>query len=427
MKNAENRKKTAANRDFCDDRVILHCDCNSFFASVEAALNPALKGVPMAVCGSEEDRHGIVLAKNEEAKAYKIETAETVWSARKKCPHLITVPPHYDAYAEFSQRINRIYDRFTDLVEPFSIDESWLDVTASRNLFGSGEEIAEAIRRAVKEEIGVTVSIGVSFNKMFAKIGSDYKKPDAITVISRDNFEQIVYPMPVSAMMYVGARTAAELRTLGIRTIGDLAAASPAYLVARIGKNGEMIHRYALGLDDAPVHARGEKAAPKSVGNGMTFRRDLVSPEEIRVGVEALSEEVAARLRTAGMRATGVSVSVKDTLLQTTSRQVQLDQPTNLSRELGEAAYRLLLHTWNVGRPIRAITVTAIQLIEEGDGGEQLSLFSEDRDRRHERNERIELTLDRIRGRYGNAAIATGAVLGSDFGAEPSRRETEKG
>ncbi len=419
----ENAGKNAANAVGGKERVVLHCDCNSFFASVETVLDPSLRDVPMAVTGSEADRHGIVLAKNELAKAYGIETAETVWSARKKCRDLVTVTPRHRAYAEFSARINAIYARFTDLVEPFSIDESWLDVTASQNLFGGGEEIAETIRKTVKEEIGVTVSIGVSFNKMFAKMGSDYKKPDAITVISRENFRQIVYPMPVGAMMYVGARTARELSLMGIRTIGDLAAASPAFLAARLGKNGEMIHRYALGMDEEPVHPASEREAPKSVGNGMTFRRDLVTTEEIRVGIEALSEEVAARLRAAGLRTCTVSISIKDPNLQTVSRQTPLPHPTDLARELAAEAYRLLVSTWNLGRPIRAITVTAMNLTDGEDGGEQISLFSEERDRRHEKNERIENTLDRIRDRFGKDAIATGAVLGSDFGAEPHKKK----
>jgi len=190
------------------ERVILHCDCNSFFASVETALNPAYSGVPMAVCGSEEDRHGIVLAKNELAKKYGIVTAETVYSARKKCPSLVIAPPHYKAYSEYSKRVNEIYARYTDMIEPFGIDESWLDVTASKKLFGSGEEIAERIRKEVKEEIGITVSIGVSFNKVFAKLGSDYKKPDAITVISKENFRQIVFPLPASDLLFVGKKTA---------------------------------------------------------------------------------------------------------------------------------------------------------------------------------------------------------------------------
>ena len=207
-------------------RVILHCDCNSFFASVETVLNPAYKGVPMAVCGSREDRHGIVLAKNEEAKKYGIVTAETIYSAQKKCPNLVIAEPHHDKYVEFSRRVGEIYAEYTDLIEPFGIDESWLDVTASYKLFGSGEEIAEKIRRRIKEEIGITVSIGVSFNKTFAKLGSDYKKPDAVTVINEENFRSIVYPLPVSDLLYVGKKTADQLFRLGIRTIGDLAATS---------------------------------------------------------------------------------------------------------------------------------------------------------------------------------------------------------
>ncbi len=415
--------KTAANSQNSRDRVILHCDCNNFFASVETVLDPSLRDIPMAVTGNEADRHGIVLAKNQLAKAFGIETAETVWSARKKCRDLVTVAPHYDAYADFSARINRIYERFTDLVEPFSIDESWLDVTASQNLFGNGEEIAEIIRRTVKEEIGVTISIGVSFNKLFAKMGSDYKKPDAITVISRENFKQILYPLPVATMLYVGTRTAEELNRMGIRTIGELAATSPAYLVSRLGKNGEMLHRYASGEDDDSVKHTDERAAPKSIGNGMTFRRDLTTAEEVRVGIESLSEEVAARLRAVGLSARTVSVSIKDPLLQTVSRQAGLLNPTNLSRELAGEAYRLLLSSWNFSRPIRAITVIAMNLTPLGECGEQLSLFSEERDRRHERTERIENTLDSLRGRFGRGVIATGAVLGSDFGAEPRKKK----
>lgn len=412
------------------DRVILHCDCNSFFASVETVLNPAYRGVPMAVCGSQEDRHGIVLAKNEQAKKYGIQTAETVWSARKKCPDLVIAPPHHDAYVEFSRRINRIYDRYTDLVEPFSIDESWLDVTGSQALFGDGPAIAEEIRRAVKEEIGVTISIGVSFNKMFAKIGSDYKKPDAITVITRDNFKQIIYPLPVEAMMYIGPRTAALLRNCNIFRLGDLAGASRAFLVSRLGKAGELIYDYVRGEDDSPVHARGDRAAAKSVGNGMTFRRDLETAEEIRVGIAALCEEIAARLRATGQKATTVSVAIKDTLLQTVSRQRPIATATNLARELAEAAFSLARETWKIGRPIRAITVTAMNLVRMDEGGEQIGWFCEEEVFRREKHTRLEGTLDEIRGRYGKSAISSGAVLCSDFyvpsGKSPSKIEKKK-
>ena len=401
------------------DRIILHCDCNSFFASVETVLNPAYAGVPMAVCGSQEERHGIVLAKNELAKKYGIETAETVWSAKQKCPGLVIAPPHHDAYVEFSHRINKIYDRYTDLVEPFSIDESWLDVTGSQKLFGDGMAIAESIRQAVKSEIGVTISIGVSFNKMFAKMGSDYKKPDAITLISRDNFKQIVYPLPVRAMMYIGPRTAAAVEGCNIRTIGALAAASPTFLAGRFGKMGEQIHAYACGIDDSPVLSRAERAAPKSVGNGMTFRHDIVSAEEIRAGLGFLSEEVAARLRAVGRRATTVSVAIKDTMLQTISRQMALDTPTNLGRELADAAMRLTRRAWNIGRPIRALTVTAMNLIALDEGGEQIGFFDAEKDRRREKTTRIEDTMDKIRARYGRSSIDSGATISSDFGIAP--------
>ena len=261
------------------ERVILHCDCNSFFASVETALNPCYKDVPMAVCGSEEDRHGIVLAKNELAKKCGIVTAETVYSARKKCPNLFIVKPHYDAYSDFSRRVNAIYADYTDKIEPFGIDESWLDITASIRYFGSPEKIAEGIRRRVKEEIGITVSIGVSFNKVFAKLGSDYKKPDAITYITPENYKDILFSLPASDLLFVGKRTAEELRSMGVRTIGELAATHRSLLVSRFGKMGEMLYEYSNGLDESPVVA-GVVSDAKSISNGFTFRHDLVTHSE---------------------------------------------------------------------------------------------------------------------------------------------------
>lgn len=416
-------EKTGQSEKTPMDRTILHIDCNSFFASVETVLDPRYQGVPMAVCGSQEDRHGIVLAKNELAKKYGIQTAETVWSARKKCPDLVIAPPHHDAYVEFSHRINRIYDRYTDLVEPFSIDESWLDVTGSRALFGDGMTIAEEIRNAVRKEIGLTVSIGVSFNKMFAKMGSDYKKPDAITEISRENFRQIIYPLPVESMMFIGPRTAASLHACNVHTLGDLAGASRAFLVSRFGKMGDAIYDYVRGEDHSPVLSAADRAAAKSVGNGMTFRRDIVTTEEIRIGIASLCEEIAARLRRAGRRASTVSLTVKDTLLQTLTRQRPLDKPTNLSRELADAAFSLAIDSWKIGRPIRALTVTAMNLIGEDEGGEQIGFFDSESDRQRERSTRLEGTLDQIRGRYGKAAISSGAILSSDFGVAPRPKE----
>ncbi len=404
------------------ERVILHCDCNSFFASVETVLHPAYRGVPMAVCGAESERHGIVLAKNELAKQYGIETAETVYSARRKCPSLVIAEPHYDAYVDFSRRIGAIYDRFTDLVEPFSIDECWLDVTGSQALFGDGRQIADTLRRLVQEETGVTISVGVSFNKIFAKIGSDYKKPDATTVITRENYPRLLFPMPIEALMFVGQRTAQELHAVNIRTIGDLAHASPAFLSARLGKLGMVIHAYANGQDESPVRARDDRTAAKSVGNGMTFRRDIETVEEIRLGLSVLCEEIGARLRLSGQKATVVSVAVKDTLLHTVSRQQGLAHPTSLGRELADAAYAIMLREWRIGRPIRALTVTAMQLRGAEEGGEQISLFDTEGAQKREKNARLEETMDRIRGRYGRGAISSGAAISSDLGLVSEER-----
>ena len=272
------------------ERSILHCDCNSFFASVETVLNPSYRNVPMAVCGNEEDRHGIVLAKNELAKKFGIVTAETVFSARKKCPSLVIAKPHYAEYSKYSRMANEIYARYTDMIEPFGIDESWLDVTASK-LFGSGADIAEKIRNDIKNELGITVSIGVSFNKVFAKMGSDYKKPDAVTLISRENFKEIVYPLPVTELLFVGKKTAEQLRLLNIRSIGELASASPELLSIKLGKAGEMLSKYARGEDDSPVMANDETEA-KSIGNSFTFKHDLVGREACRVGIDYLAEEM---------------------------------------------------------------------------------------------------------------------------------------
>ncbi len=399
------------------DRVILHCDCNSFFASVECLRDPSLWSVPMAVCGSVEDRRGIVLAKNEPAKKYGIKTAETVYSAKRKCPHLVIVPPHHGEYARISAAVNEIYARFTDLYEPFSIDESWLDVTASRALFGSGLEIAEKIRHAVRREIGITLSIGVSFNKTFAKLGSDYKKPDAITCIGRENYRDILYPLPIEDMLFVGERTAAILKSSGIKTIGDLAAASPAYLVSRLGKMGEQLGAAARGEDESPVIPPSEAAEVKSVGNGMTFRHDIQTLDEIRLGIGVLSEEIGARLRKRGLCASTVSVTIKDPALRSISRQHPVSPATDLGREIAAVAERLVLSEWGTGKPIRMLTVTAMNLVL-GEGGEQIGLFDGERDRRHEKAERIEVAVDGIRGRFGEGSLIRGAVLGNDLGIE---------
>ena len=405
-------------------RVILHCDCNSFFASVETALNPAYANVPMAVCGSQEDRHGIVLAKNELAKKYGIQTAETVHSAKRKCPNLVITSPHHEEYAKYSRRVNEIYKRYTDLVEPFGIDESWLDITASRKLFGDGKTIADMIRADVKREIGITVSVGVSFNKIFAKLGSDYKKPDATTVISEENFREIVFPLPVGDLLFVGKRTQEELCRMGIVTIGGLANSDPSVLKTKFGKAGEMLYKYANGLDDSPVTSEREDA--KSMGSGFTFRHNLVGREQCRIGIDFLSDDIGARLRHSGMKCCGVQLTIKDEYLQSIQRQRMLPNPTDISREIAQLAYNILIDEWSASKPVRMLTVTAVSLVRSESVASQIDMFGEVAEKNREKNKKREETIDKIRQKHGIESIMQGSIINTDIGIFKLKPEKEK-
>ncbi len=394
------------------DRTILHADCNGFYASVECVRNPNLRRVPMAVCGNPEHRHGIILAKNELAKAFGITTAETVWQAQKKCPELVLVPPHHAEYEEYSHKVNAIYARYTDMVEPFGIDESWLDVTGSERLFGSGVAIADRLRAEVKAELELTISVGVSFNKVFAKLGSDYKKPDATTVFDRASVERLIHPMPVDALLYVGKAAAKTLEGMYIRTIGELARADRAYVAARLGKTGEMIHDYANGLDNSPVARYGETREVKSVGNGITFPRDLVGYNEIHTGAVLLADTVAARLRQSGRYATVVQVTLKSPALVSVQRQMGV-RPTDLARDLVAAAMQLIRTHWGEQSPLRMLTVTAAGLTDRRES-EQLSLFESESDD-YDRQSRIAGAMDSIRERFGNEAITPATTLQNEW------------
>ena len=308
-----------------EDRIILHADCNSYFASVESIDHPEYKLVPMAVCGDPESRHGIILAKNELAKAYHIQTAETIYSAKKKCPDLLLVPAHHEKYKAVCERINAIYESYTDLVERFSIDESFLDVTGSRHLFGSGHEIADELRRRVREEIGVTISVGVSFNKTFAKMGSDYKKPDATTVISRKDFQNILWPLPIEELLFVGKSGAALMRDHGILTIGDLANADTESVSFFLGKTGVQLQKSARGEDLSPVLPTGYQEQPKSISHNITFDHDLVDPAEVMAGLTLISDQVATRLRRKKLYASVVQIQVKDIKLKVMNREKALE------------------------------------------------------------------------------------------------------
>ena len=274
------------------DRVILHCDLNCFYASVELLSHPDLREIPIAVCGDPSSRHGIILAKNEPAKKYGVQTAETIWQAKKKCPGLVLLPPHHNLYREYSHRVNGIYDQYTDLVEPFGIDESWLDVTHTLHLFGGdAAALADALRKRITKELGLTLSVGVSFNKVFAKLGSDYKKPDATTVISRENWQHLVWPLPVGDLLYVGGAARRLLCQYGVETIGQLAACRREMLETLMGKIGVQLYEYANGLDSDPVRPRTSVETAKSVGNSITFPQNLTTREEIRQSLADLREE----------------------------------------------------------------------------------------------------------------------------------------
>ena len=393
------------------DRTILHCDLNSFFASVELLDYPQLRDRPVAVCGDPEARHGIILAKNEAAKAYGVQTAETVWQARKKCPELVLLPPHHQRYREYSRKVNAIYGRYTDLVEPFSIDESWLDVTGTLHLFGlDGKGLADRLRREVREELGLSISVGVSFNKIFAKLGSDYKKPDATTVIDRENYRAVAWPLPVTSLLFAGRTAAKLLAPYGVKTIGDLARMEEDTLTQLLGRQGARLSEYARGLEHSPVVPAGQRPPPKSVGNGMTFRQNLTGEEQVRTGLELLSDTVATRLRRAERKASYVQVTIRDANFKTITRQQALPLPTNLSRELAQAALELVRASWNFAVPIRMLTVTGQNLVPEWAATEQLDLFAPERGPQRERLERLERTVDVIREKYGKDAIAIGTL-----------------
>ncbi len=390
-------------------RVVLHSDLNAFYASVEIMLNPSLRGKAVAVCGRTEDRHGIVLAKSEKAKKTGIKTGMANWEAQKLCPGLIIVPPQYRQYLKYSQLAREIYRRFTDQVEPFGMDECWLDVTGSQQLWGSGPEIASHISRTIQKELGLTVSIGVSFNKVFAKLGSDMRKPNAITVISPHQFQEIVWPLPADKLIYVGRSTKKKLAIYGINTIGGIAAAGPAFMQRRLGKNGVKLWLFACGLDQSRVVSEDYQFPIKSVGRGITCREDLLTPREVwRVMLE-LCQEVGHRLRDYQKQALGVQITVKNNQLYWRQYQTQLTFPTQSPMVIARRAHGLFTQNYFWQNPVRAVTVRAIKLVP-ADRPRQIRLFEEPA--RQERQDRLEKTIENLRDRFGKNAVINAVLLG---------------
>ncbi len=404
------------------DRIILHSDINSCYASIEHALRPELDGVPLAVGGSVEDRHGIILAKDEACKRAGVKTGMALWQARQYCPDMLIVAPRMDVYLDFSARVQKIYSDYTNLREPFGIDESWLDLTGCWGV-SDGEKTAREIGARVKRELHVTVSVGVSWNKIFAKLGSDYKKPDAVTCISRENYREIVWPLPVEDLLYVGRATSARLRGIGINTIGALANSDPEILHRKLGKMGYILHGFANGLDDSPVRREDLQAPVKSVGNSTTTPRDLKCDEDVRITLLALAESVGMRLRAAGFKARLLSVSVRSTALSWCGHQLKLDHATDVTRELldgGMALFRAL-HDWRRDGPIRSLGLTAGAL-ERADAPEQLDLFGLAAAR--QKQAALDAAMDHIRGKYGFSGIRRGlAMLEPRLGGLNAREE----
>lgn len=384
---------------------ILHVDMNNFYASVECLFAPQYRDVPMAVAGDEKSRHGIILAKNMLAKEMGVKTAEPIWQAKRKCPGLQILPPHHQWYAHYSKLAKEIYSRYTDQVESFSLDECWLDVYGSGSLFGDGEEIAQKIRRQVKEELGLTVSIGVSFNKVFAKLGSDYKKPDAVTVFGRESMESVIWKMPCDALLFVGPHTAKTLEKFGLHTIGDIARMPPAAMGQMLGKIGDTLWKYANGLDDSPVAAIGEQAQAKSIGSSTTLPRDITTEAEVRRALLDLSETVAARLRKHGLKAEEVQLTVRSASFEEYQRQKRLSAPVCDSQSIYRAALELY-HGENKRWAIRLLGIRAGRLTAGGEG--QLSLFAGEDGA--QRREKLETAVDALRSRFGKESV--GRALG---------------
>lgn len=400
-------------------RAILHSDMNSYYASVEMMLNPALKGKAVAVCGSTETRHGIVLAKSELAKKAGVKTGMANWEAQRCCPELITVPPHYEQYIKFSALARSIYGRYTDRIEPFGMDECWLDVTGS-SAMGDPLTIAEDIRRSTREELGLTVSIGVSFNKIFAKLGSDMKKPDAITVISEDSFRKQIWPLSASELMGVGHATTKKLSLRRVNTIGDLARCDRDLLKSWLGVNGVRLWEYANGLDNSRVAPDGYIPPAKSVGHGITCTGDLENSDEVKKVLLTLAPRVSLQLRELGLVATAIQLFVRENDLGFREYQTKLDYPTQSWREMVSAAMNLFNRRFMWQKPIRTVTIRAISLISEK-RPYQLDLFGD-----HVARAKIEIlerAVDDIHRRFGDDSIVVAATMDAKMKKDKAREQ----
>ena len=401
---------TVDRNKYKEDRVILHSDCNGFYASVECLHNPQLRDKPIAVSGDAENRHGIILAKNEIAKKYNVKTGEAIWQAKQKCPELVTLPPHFELYKRFSKMARRIYSDYTDRIENFGLDEAWLDLTNS--IDNDGYKTALEIKSRIKKELGITVSIGVSFNKIFAKFGSDYKKPDAVTCITRDNYRDIVWNSPAGDLLYVGRATKNKLNRIGIYTIGDIANTSPDILRKLLGKWGDLIYGFANGFDSSPVAHMDDNTEVKSIGNSTTTPRDMKTFDDVKVVMYVLCDSVCRRMREQGFMAKTVGISIRDNELNSFTRQCTLENYTCLTKDITQSAFSLFKRSYKMQRPLRSIGVSVTDFVHDNIP-HQIS-FLQDEERLMQ-NEKLDKTLDVLKKRFGNYIVRP-AVLLNDRG-----------
>lgn len=390
-------------------RMILHSDLNSFYASVEIMQQPRLKGQAVAVCGSADDRHGIVLAKSEKAKKAGIKTGMANWQAKRLCPDLIIIAPHFHEYVKYSRAVREIYSRFSKKIEPYGMDECWIDISSICSNYQHGEEIANQIRELTKSELGLSVSIGVSFNKVFAKLGSDLKKPDAVTVITEDNFRQKIWPLPASELLFVGRSTTQKLQAVNVHTIGQLANTDPGQLRKLLGINGVQLWTFANGKDTGEVMELDFKSQIKSVGHGITCRGDLENSREVWRVMLQLSQDIGEKLRSQGLMATGVQITVRDNELNFKQYQTGLSFPSQSAMEIAYLAKKLFETNYDWHLPIRSVTVRAINLFS-AESPLQLDLLDDFQKR--QRQHTLETTIDTLRNRFGDRSITLASLLG---------------
>ena len=390
------------------ERIILHSDCNSFYASVECLHHPEIREKPVAVGGDIEQRHGIILAKNQLAKQFHVSTGEAIWQAKQKCPELIVLPPDFPLYLRFSRLARDIYLDYSSRVEPFGLDEAWLDITSRENQKDKGEKTAQEIRKRIREELGITVSIGVSYNKIFAKLGSDYQKPDAVTLITKENYRQIAWPLPLSDLLYVGPATKRKLNGFGVHTIGELAQTPVEILRSKFGKIGDILWCFSNGLDRSPVADFQNQPVVKSIGNSTTAPRDLERDEDVKIILYVLADSVARRLREQGLKGRTIHISVRDNSLFSFTRQKTLGFYTNLTEEIAGEALSLFREHYQWKRPVRSIGISVSDLAADTIYS-QTSLFCDEVKR--EKMERLDNAVDRLKARFGTFAVQPAVLL----------------